>query len=259
MTRFTFAFAALVVACVVPIQAQTAADWDPRGLKMERAELEDLLVRLEQAAGSSAYSSRIRDRARRDADLIRDRLSLGDFRVGDRVELRVEGEPDIPESLPVEPGPRITLPVMGSISLAGVLRSELEAHLTKELGRFINDPIVRAESQIRLSIIGSVGIPGFYTVPADMLLGEALMHAGGPGGNADLANVRIERAGQRLWGGEELQEVIAEGRTLDQLNLRAGDQIVLPARAPGGSSLWRIGRWGLAVATSVFFGVRVFF
>jgi protein involved in polysaccharide export with SLBB domain len=194
----------------------------------------------------------VRESARRDSERIRDRLANGDFRVGDRVTLRVEGEPDIPPVLPVEPGPRITLPVIGSLSLAGVLRSELQDHLTRELGRFIQDPVVQAKAEIRLSIQGGVGAPGFYTVPADILIGEALMLAGGPG-QADLEELQIERSGQVLWEGDELQAVIAEGYTLDQLNLQAGDQIMLPVDEGEGLGIgWGdVLRWGVGIATSV--------
>jgi hypothetical protein len=41
--------------------------------------------------------------------------------------------------------------------------------------------------------------------------------------------------------GDALQESIRAGLTLDQLNLQAGDQIVVPMEAPGGSVLRNIG------------------
>jgi polysaccharide export outer membrane protein len=232
-----------------------------QGLVMERAELVAALELYEDVAESSAYSGRVRESARRDLERIRDRLANGDFKVGDRVNLRVEGEPDIPPTLQVEPGPRITIPVIGPISLSGVLRSELQEHLTRELARFIQNPVVQAEGEIRISIQGGVGAPGFYTVPADILVGEALMLAGGPG-QSNLEEMRIERGSQVLWEGDELQAVIAEGRTLDQLNLQAGDQIMLPVAADGeglGLGWGDVLRWGLAIGTSVIFGSQIFF
>lgn len=242
--------------------AQTAvassATSGSQGLTMERSDLQTLLEELEGVSASSAYSSRIRDRAAGEADQIRTRLELGDFRVGDQIVLRIEGEGEIPERIPVQPGPRITLPVIGPISLDGVLRSELEAYLTRELAQFIRNPVVRAESEIRVAVLGEVGSPGFYTVPAEMLLGEVLMHAGGPSSTADLDEVRIERQGRELWGGEGLRDALAEGRTLDQLNVRAGDQIVVPVEST--RNVWgTVARWGAAVGTSVIFGVGFLF
>jgi protein involved in polysaccharide export with SLBB domain len=126
----------------------------------------------------------------------------------------------------------ITLPLFGDIPLTGVLRSEIEEHLTQELGRFIRNPVVRAEGLLRVSIQGSVGSPGFYVVPANMLLSEALMVAGGPG-TSNLDGLRIERGTERLMEGDDLREAVRQGRTLDQLNLQAGDQIYLPPTAGG--------------------------
>lgn len=265
MNRFVFlcmlATTVLFFSISGTVRAQSLADWNPEGLIMQRSGLEELLTRLEAVAASSGYSGRVRESARRDAELIRQRLEGGDFRVGDQVQIRVEGEPDIPPEVPVEPGPRIVLPVIGPISLEGVLRSELEDHLTRELGRFIQDPVVDAEARIRVSILGAVGQPGFYTAPAYMLVSEALMLAGGPGQESDMEEMRIERAGNVLIDGDEMRQILAEGRTLDQLNLRAGDQILVPAVEEGSflQSGWgTVLRWGLGIGTSVLFGVRMF-
>jgi len=237
---------------------QQLASLNPQGLTMERGELESLLESLEGMASSSAYSNRMREGAERDAGVIRARLNDGDFRVGDQITLVVEGEPNLSGDYPVEGGPRISLPGLGTISLNGVLRSELESHLTKELSRFLQNPVVRAQPRVRISVQGAVGSPGFFTVPADMLLSELLMHAGGPGGSANLEQLRIERVGQRLWEGDELRVMLADGRTLDQLNVRGGDELIVPQRST--RNIWgSLARWGVAVATSVAFGVRFFF
>lgn len=244
---------------VGPLAAQATqggVTWDPQGLQMNRSELQSLLEDLQQVAQSSAYSDRLRERARRDVDLIRERLNAGDLRVGDRVLLQVEGEPQLPDTLPVEPGPAVTLPVMGRIGLRGVLRSELEEHLTQELSRFIRDPVVRAQALMRVSIQGNVGTPGFYTVPANYLIGETLMRAGGPTPTSDLEDLEIQRGERVLWAGDELRTALVEGRTLDQLNLRAGDQIWVPERAA--TPWWRtVLSWGVPIATTLFLGVRV--
>lgn len=251
----------LAVLALVPAtlaaQSPTSDIWDPRGLTMQRDGLEGLLQRLTEVSESSAYSSRVRERAERDAEAIRERLNEGDFRIGDRIVLDVQGESQIPDTLFVESGPQITLPVMGPIPLDGVLRSELESHLTQELSRFIENPVVRARALIRLSIQGSVGSPGFYRVPADVPLGDAIMVAGGPSQTSDLDELRIERSGSSYLQGNELQSYLAEGRTLDQLNLRAGDQIVLPAEEPG--NWWSTPlRWAAIIASTTLLGVRVF-
>jgi len=155
----------------------------------------------------------------------------------------------------VQPGPSLVLPVFGEISLAGVLRSEIEDHLTRALSAFIRSPVVRANGLMRLSVQGQVGSPGFYVVPAEMLVTEALMVAGGPTASADLQGLRIERGTEQLVSGAELQDALRTGRTLDQLNLQAGDQVVLPERRAG---IWgTIGRTALVVLPAVLLVVQV--
>ncbi len=254
LTALVFVLLPLALPCQALAQR---VDWNPARLEVSRVDLEALLAQLETVIASPAYSDAFRRQAEKDAGVIRTRLEEGDFRPGDRVVLRVDGQPQLPDSLPVEPGPQITLPVIGPISLRGVLRSELEEHLTRELGRFINDPRVTARSMMRLAIMGAVGEPGFYVVPSDMLVGEALMMAGGPAPDARMQKLRIERREEVLWEGERLQDALADGATLDQLNLQAGDQILLPVDRVNPFFNYAL-RWTVAVATVLWLGIRVF-
>lgn len=216
-----------LAAAATPAGAQTAME-DPGRSQVTRAELLELLAHYEAAMESGAYSSALRARARTEAALIRARLAEGDFRTGDRILLTVEGEDALSGEHVVAPGPRLVLPGIGEVELAGVLRSELEGHLTAALSRYIRNPVVRAHPSLRLSVLGEVGQPGFYVFPADVPLTDVLTMAGGPTRSAKIDEIRIERGGERIWDEEPLQEVIIEGRTLDQLGLRAGDVVVVP-------------------------------
>jgi len=121
------------------------------------------------------------------------------------------------------------------VSLRGVLRAELESYLSREIGQFIKDPVVHARPLIRVSVLGAVARPGFYSVPADAVLSDALMAAGGPTAEAKMRELRIERSGKQLWAGERLQRAVTEGKSLDDLNLRAGDQFIVPGKGRGGT------------------------
>jgi protein involved in polysaccharide export with SLBB domain len=223
----------LALGAAGPISAQSSIDWDPRGAQLSRAELSELLDRLEVAASSPGYSASLRAQAAEEAEVVRQRLQSGDFQVGDKVVLYVEGEPQLSDTLSVAPGRVLQLPEIEDIPLDGILRSELEAHLETELGRYLRDPDVEANSLVRIAVLGQVGRQGFYTMPASLLVEEALMLAGGPGGNANLDDAEIQRGDRVIWSGDALQEAIIEGRTLDQLSLRAGDRIIVPQRRPG--------------------------
>ena len=235
MRFLVFSSFLLALGATSPARAQSPLSSDPGSAVRTRADLERLIQEYEQALASPAYSEGVKRGIRADAAAIRGRLENGDFRVGDRIVLYVQGEPNLPDTVAVEPGPMISLPLFGEIPLRGVLRSEIEAHVTEALSSFIREPVVRANGLMRLAVIGQVSRPGFYTMPAEMLVGEALMVAGGPTPASNLGEVRIERGATRLLEGEELQEAMRNGLTLDQLNLQAGDQIVVPERSTGGA------------------------
>ena len=213
---------------------------DNRRAQATRAELEASLIELDKYAASTGYSSRIRQEKTREAAMIRARLENGDLQVGDQIDIRVVGQPVYSDSFTVAAGRVLALPGLPDIPLQGVLRSEAEDYLTKQLARYIRDPEVRVRTKIRLSVFGSVGRPGFYQMPADILPEDAFMVAGGPAGDADPRKVTVRRGNNVIWGETALQEAMRQGLTLDQLNLRAGDELVLDLRKRPGTSILTI-------------------
>ncbi len=243
--RAAVAAALCLFAATRSAPAQQPTDRETPGLGATRPALEAELLRLAQVTAAGDSSPAVREWARQQAAAIRARLEQGDFLVGDRIALKVEGEPaavDRPANAPavrsveeqlsdtftVGPDQDLTLPVLGVVSLRGVLRSELEAHLMREIGRSLRDPVLHAHPLIRMSVMGAVARPGYYSVPANAVVTDVLMAAGGYTQLAKPAHVRIERAGKSIWDGGQLRLAMSQGRTLDQLNLRAGDQFVVP-------------------------------
>ena len=218
ITRVTIAALVALLGAVTPAAAQSGDSPNTLGLGATRQALEA------RAAQADA----------REAAAIRTRLARGDFRVGDRILLTVEGEKELSDTFTVGLGGQLTLPLIGNVSLDGVLRSELQDYLTHRLAQNLRDPEVRTRAFVRLSVQGAVTHPGYYGVPADAPLSDALMAAGGTLQEANLSRLRIERDGKPLWEGKALQQAIAEGRTLDGAGLVAGDQVNVPRR--GGSN-----------------------
>jgi protein involved in polysaccharide export with SLBB domain len=201
----------------------------PGATVRSRTELQQLLRDHESSLASGQLSGEEQQRVMADVQSIRSRLEFGDFRVGDRILFSVQGE-TLPDTLTVAPGQVVELPLLGEIRVAGVLRSEIRDHLTREVGKFINDPVVRANALMRVSVLGAVGGPGFSTMPAETVLGEAIMVAGGPAGNANLEAVQIRRGTTIMMEDDAIFEAFRQGLTLDQLNMQAGDQIQVPER-----------------------------
>jgi polysaccharide export outer membrane protein len=216
------------------VAQQSAADTALYRLTVSRDTLQALLAQLDSTMQDSAGSNAsARARARTTAQLIRGRLERGDFQAGDRITLQVDSEPALSDTFPVGPNQEIVLPVVGVLSLHGVLRSELQTAMSRELGRFLRDPIVRATPLIRISVIGEVTKPGFYLVPPTAVVSDVITAAAGPTQVARVEKMWIERGGRRFIEGQPLQQIMAEGRTLDDANIRPGDKFVVPAQNQG--------------------------
>ena len=211
-TRAVLVAATLLSSPCLPAAAQGYEAMQPMATRADLTAMADRLSR-----GSEE------DRAR--AGGLRTRLREGDFQPGDRIRLVLDGAVTQDDTLPVSAGSKIRLKDIGEISLAGILRSELQAHMTKELSRYIRDVRVQATPLVRLSVLGPVGKPGFYYMPSDIPVTEAIMRAGGPGGNADLKKTVVRRNSKELYDSRNTRRALNEGLTLDQLSLRDGDSI----------------------------------
>jgi protein involved in polysaccharide export with SLBB domain len=241
----------LVFSSASLVEAQTTASTDatPR-LHATRAELEQLLAVYEQRAAASDIRAEQRISSEADAARVRARLQEGDFQPGDEVTVFVDGHPEISETYTVDASRSIIVPGVGAIPLRGVLRSELDEYLGNYLGQYVRSPRVRAGSTIRVMVLGSVGKPGYYSVPSHALITDVIDVAGGTGPNSRLTRIRLERDGRRLMPESELQDAIIEGRTLDQLNVQAGDRIVVPQTR--GVQVREILAWTGAVSSVVW-------
>ena len=198
-----------------------------------RADLEAHATLLDAAAGSGAYSEVLRGRAREEAAVIRARLEKGDFQVGDRVVIVVENEAELSDTFTINAGPKLQLPVVGDVGVEGVLRAELEPHLTRMLGRFVRDPRLQARSLIRVAVEGAVARPGVQTVPSEGVLSDLLSAAGGAAPTARLDGIQVTRNGRVVLAGVDIETALRVGRTIDQLGLQAGDRLFVPQRRGG--------------------------
>lgn len=150
-----------------------------------------------------------------------------EFHVGDRIALSVEGPATFTDTVSVRDGLILRLPNIGDIPLTGVKRANIQSYLTQAIGKFIRDPVVHATALVRISVLGAVGKPGFYTLPSDMLLSDVVMAAGGPGGNADLNRTVVKRGSEEVLSKEQVASALSSGETLDQLQLAPGDQMIV--------------------------------
>ncbi len=183
-------------------------------------------------------------------------VDTGDFRAGDRILLTVDGEDKLSGTFTVLPGPALDLPEIGTVSLVGVRRSELDAYLTTAIGRYVRNAHVRASSTVRIGVIGQVARPGFYDLAASSSLTDVLMAAGGPTQAADVGKLKLTRADTSAVPRDSVQAALAQNISLAQLRVRSGDQLVMPQQQQG--QAWgRIISVIVAVPTLIF-AIRAF-
>jgi protein involved in polysaccharide export with SLBB domain len=191
---------------------------------------------------------------------LRDRLQNGDFNVGDRIALRVANVPTLTDTFAVRAGRVIELPDIGQIPLSGVLWSELTPYLTRQIGKYVVNPNIVAQPLIRVQVSGAVSKPGFYSIRPDMLVSDALMSAGGPSPIANVDETIVRRSGKEIVHAKRLREQVAAGATIDQLDLRAGDEIFVAEQTKRDWADWlRTGAYVGAMLASLYGGKRLFF
>ncbi len=190
-----------------------------------RADLESQAARLEQEASQGSAGS---DTKTAEAARIRVRLRDGDFNTGDRVVVKVDsGVMARADTFIVREGRLVEFQGLPPITLTGVLHAELSEYLTQQLSRYFRDPNVQAYPLLRVAIFGPVGSPGYYSLPADLLLSDAIMSAGGPGGSAKMDESVVKRGEVEVINKREVQRALVYGYTLSQMNIRDGDAIYI--------------------------------
>ncbi|GJG87945.1 hypothetical protein tb265_31260 [Gemmatimonadetes bacterium T265] len=207
-------------------------------------------------------------RARRDEiDEIRNRLTNGDFRPGDRFLVQdlllartVSDRPTAGDTVVVRDGvsgPVYSLNAWPDGSLRGVLRAELPTAVEAYERTYVRDPRLRVVPLTRLSITGSVPRPGYYVVDADRQLTDAITLAGGPGAASQKkGRITVMRGTKRLYDTKQVQTAIRDGRTLDDLGIRSGDEVRI--EEPKQSSFPSVQTifWGVTAITGLLALIR---
>ena len=223
-----------------------------------RAEIQLALDDLEKGLASTAYSPALRSAKQETAAMLRDRLVEGDIRPGDQIKITVLGEAGLSNTYDVTPARTILLPGNLEIPVKGVLRSEIQQYLSTQLKVYVHDPTVTAIPYVRLQIFGAVAKPGFVNAPADMLLTRVITEfAGGPDNNSVFKKSKIRRNGRVVVDGPEFQDAIYTARTLDQLNVQAGDEIFVAAK-PATALIMRILAVTSGLGTLIYLAFRIF-
>jgi protein involved in polysaccharide export with SLBB domain len=237
----------LLALRTVPGVAQNGAEELPRRAIASRQELDELAARAEAGAASSASPQRSEE-LQRYATELRLRLREGDFLPGDQVTLAVHGDTTLSGTYTVQPSRMLVVSKLPPIPLHGVLRSELQPYLATRLRPFMKDTLMHGTALVRLGVLGEVARPGYYRVPFDVTLGDALMVAGGPTVRADVTRSTIRRGTATIMTSSAVREAMMRGARLGDLDVDAGDELIVE---PPRERNWSIIAQFAGVATGV--------
>lgn len=265
MTRFTFiakligagAWKARLLALLLAISPSVVLAQSSIG-EMRRQATRDELERAAKSLETAAMNQDAKTRTRlvADAQAIRTRLENGDFLPGDRILLLVQGDTALSDTFAVRGDRELSLPNIPTISLRGVLDSELESHLTRELQKYIKEVSLEATPLVRISLLGFPQ-SNFYTVPVDQAITDVIAAAGGWGSTTVIAPDKaiIKRNGQVLMDAKATANAVRLNKTLGDMGLRDGDEMYLPAQASSGFG-WRTVSAVLGGLGSIFWIAR---
>lgn len=197
-------------------------------LLMSRAELASAAERADMASAGGDAAAKMRSAMV--ASSLRQRLRDGDFQIGDRLILSYVTDVSHTDTLIVRSGQAVELPGKIMVSLAGVLRSEVEERVSTELLKYVRAQQIEVTPLMRVGVLGDVAHPGFFAFASDIPLTDAIMGAGGPTATADLDRSVVRRGNVLYRSAAETRAAIARGLTLDQFGLNAGDELVIGQR-----------------------------
>jgi hypothetical protein len=194
-----------------------------------RADLEAVIAADERSAAGASGARR--DSLVFDADAIRRRLAQGDFVPGDRLLLRVGTEAARTDTVTVNRNTAIGVAGIPDVSLIGVLRSELDDHLTREISHFVKGATAHGAPLLLIGVFGAVLRPGYYLHALASPMTDAMMSAGGPTADADPRGIEVHRNGVLLHSRADVVAAIQEGATFSGLDMHGGD-LVTVAKMP---------------------------
>lgn len=163
---------------------------------------------------------------------------------GDRIRLEFFNVPEYTGETQILTDGTLNLPLIGSLLVQGMTLQETSNAITAAYHQLLRNPIVTVSlvrpRPLRVSIAGEVNRPGSYAMPLTAEAGggepqwptvtQVIQTAGGITQQADISNIRIQRA-QRSGIPQEmtvnLWELLQQADLSQDLPLRDGDTILI--------------------------------
>ena len=156
--------------------------------------------------------------------------------VGDAVRITVREFPEFSFQSVVDTEGNVIAPILGRVSVVGLTTDEVEAKFRFELNsRFLKEPpeviaTLAGIRPVRITVVGEVVRPGFYTVAPNSVLTNILATAGGSTEAADLRSVIVRRPsvdGAAIEEQVDLYTPLQNGASIPDIRIQGGDTVIV--------------------------------
>jgi len=157
---------------------------------------------------------------------------------GDQVDVTVLSAPELHRSVAVQPGGRITLPLVPPVMAADRTVPQVEAQLASLYATSLVRPEVsislKQATPLRIFVGGEVERPGIYDMPGDIDALQAVVMAGGfktSGATGDVVIIRRGPGGVPMARTANLRAFTKNPASADAVPLRRFDVVFVPRKA----------------------------
>lgn len=170
------------------------------------------------------------------SNIVTDAYTIG---AEDVLEITVWRNADLSKAVQVRPDGRFSLPVIRDVVAVGKTPSQLADEITRKLKEYVQNPVVaisvREVNSYNIFVLGEVVRPGKYPLKSKTTLLQGVTIAGGFTPVAARNQIVIFRFGEN---GSTMQtvtssydDIVLRGGIAGNLELRAGDTIVVPSES----------------------------
>jgi len=158
---------------------------------------------------------------------------------GDSVNVFVWRNPEVSGSFPIRPDGKMTMNLIEDLQAAGKTPTQLARDIEKALAKYIQEPIATVivgggigpyNQQIR--VLGEANTPQAMAYREGMSLVDVMIAVGGLSDFADGNKAYISRIvkedGERVQLGVRLEDLIRDGDSTANVEIRPGDVLVIP-------------------------------
>lgn len=170
------------------------------------------------------------------SNIVTDAYTIG---AEDVLEITVWRNTDLSKTVQVRPDGKFSLPVIRDVVAVGKTPSQLADEITRKLKEYVQNPVVaisvREVNSYNIFVLGEVVRPGKYPLKSKTTLLQGVTIAGGFTPVAARNQIVIFRFGEN---GSTMQtvtssydDIVLRGGITGNLELRAGDTIVVPSES----------------------------